>query len=84
MKIDINKIIVLGNGEKYFVVSNVIHNNNQYYYIAECNDEESEVKDNYKIVKATIDGDNVFIDEVVGEANLKTVLPLFVNKITNG
>ena len=40
MKIEVNKIITLGNKEKYLVVTNVIHNNNSYYYIAECNENE--------------------------------------------
>ena len=81
MKIEVNKIITLGNNEKYLVISNVTHNNNQYYYIDECNDEETDIKENYKIVKETVNGLDIFIDEVVGEANLKTVLPLFVNSV---
>lgn len=81
MEIVEGKIITLGNMEKYLVVSKVIHNDNQYFYIAECNDDNSDIKDNYKIVKATYDGNKIFIDEVVGEANLKTVLPLFVNNV---
>lgn len=78
MEIKEGKIITLGSGEKYLVVSKVVHNDNQYFYIAECNEGETDIEDNYKIVKATYDGNKIFIDEVVGEANLKTVLPLFV------
>ena len=81
--ISVEKIITLGNGEKYLVVSSIEHNNNNYYYIAECNDTVTDIKDNYKIVKETKDGDKILIDEVVGESNLKTVLPLFVNNIEN-
>jgi hypothetical protein len=83
MQIEINKIITLGNGEKYLVITHITHNNNDYYYISECNDNEDDIKDNYKIVKATKKENKIFIDEVVGESNLKTVLPIFVNKITN-
>lgn len=83
MKIEVGKIIKLGNGEKYLVVTHVTHNNNDYYYIAECNKDENDIKDNYKIVKAKYEGEYIFIDEVVGESNLKAVLPLFVNKIVN-
>ena len=53
MKIEAGKIIVLGNKEKYLVVTSVKHNNNNYYYIAECNDNEDDIKDNYKIVQET-------------------------------
>ena len=83
MKIEEGKIITLGNKERYLVVSKVIHNNNDYFYVAECNDDNTDIKENYKIVKATYDNNKVFIDEVVGEANLKTVLPLFVQNTTN-
>ena len=83
MKIEVGKIIKLGNGEKYLVVTHVTHNNNDYYYIAEFNKDENDIKDNYKIVKAKYEGEDIFIDEVVGESNLKAVLPLFVNKIVN-
>ena len=50
MKIEVNKIITLGNKEKYLVID--------------------------KVVK---DG-KTLIDEVLGEDNLKTLLPLFVEK----
>ena len=83
MKIEVNKIITLGNKEKYLVVIGVTHNNNNYYYIAECNDNEDDIKDNYKIVKEVCEDGRTYINEVVGESNLKTVLPLFVNKIVN-
>ena len=79
MKIVEGKIITLGNNERYLVVSKVVHNDNQYFYIAECNEDNTDIKDNYKIVKATYEDNKIFIDEVVGEANLKIVLPLFVN-----
>ena len=78
MEILEGKIITLGNGEKYLVVSKVIHSDNQYFYVAECNEDDTDIKENYKIVKATYEGNKIFLDEVVGEANLKTVLPLFV------
>ena len=31
MKIETNKIITLGNKEKYLVVASVVHNNNNYH-----------------------------------------------------
>ena len=83
MEITKGKIVTFGNNEKYLVVSKVVHNNNDYYYIAECNEECNDIKDNYKIVKASYEGRKIFMDEVVGEANLKTVLPLFVGDSAN-
>ena len=83
MKIETNKIIILGNQEKYLVIASVTHNNNNYHYIAECNEEEDNIKDNYKIVQETEKDGKKYIDEVVGESNLKAILPLFVNNIVN-
>ena len=33
MNIDINKIITLGNKEKYLVISHVTNNNKDYYFL---------------------------------------------------
>lgn len=81
MKLDINKIITLGNKEKYLVISYVTNNNHDYYYIAELEDNNKDIKDNYKIMEASYENDKIFLDEVVGETNLKTVLPLFVKNL---
>lgn len=83
MKPEINKIITLGNQEKYLVISHIVNNNKNYYYIAELDNAEKDIKDNYKIMEATEKDSKIFLDEVVGETNLKTVLPLFVKDITN-
>lgn len=82
MKLDVNKVITLGNNEKYLIISHITHNNNEYYYIAELESDEKDIKDNYKIMIAKEEEGKIFLDEVVGETNLKTVLPLFVNDIT--
>lgn len=83
MKMDVNKVVTLGNGEVYLVISYVCNNNRDYYYIAECNQDGSDIKDNYKIVEATTENGNIYLDEVIGEVNLKSVLPLFVERIVN-
>ena len=82
MKIDVNKIITLGNKEKYLVISHIVNNDKDYYYIAQMDENGKDIIENYKITVATVDGDKTFIDEVVGETNLKTVLPLFVAEIS--
>lgn len=83
MKLEINKVITLGNKEKYLIISHVTSNAKDYYYIAELDQNEKDIKDNYKIMLATEENGKIFLDEVVGETNLKTVLPLFVESITN-
>ena len=82
MNIDVNKIITMGNGDKYLVISHVVNSDKDYYYIAELDDSGKDIKDNYKIMLKTVQDDKVFLDEVVGEANLKVVLPLFVKSIS--
>lgn len=81
MKLEVNKVITLGNNEKYLILSHVISNNNDYYYIAEIDETGKDIKDNYKIMVTTTKDDKIFLDEVVGETNLKAVLPLFVNDL---
>lgn len=82
MKLEINKVITLGNMEKYLIISHVKNNDKNYYYIAELDEDEKDIKDNYKIVLATEEDGRIFLNEVVGETNLKTVLPLFVESLT--
>ena len=80
MKLEINKIITLGNNEEYLVVDAVEKDGKDYYYIAEVNEDKTDIKDNYKIVEAKYKDGKTLIDEVLGEDNLKTLLPLFVEK----
>lgn len=81
MNIEVNKIITLGNNEKYLIISHVVNNLKDYYYIAEVDENEKDIKDNYKIMVATIEGNKTYLDEVIGETNLKVILPLFVKDI---
>ena len=80
MKLEINKIVTLGNKEEYLVVDKVEKDDKEYYYIAEVNEDGTDIKDNYKIVLATYKDGNVYLDEVLGEDILKTILPLFVKE----
>lgn len=78
MKLEINKIVTLGNNEQYLIVDKVKKDEKEYYYIAEINDEETDIKDNYKIVCATYKDGEIYLDEVLGEDKLKSILPMFV------
>lgn len=82
MNIDVNKVITFGNKEKYLVISYVLSGGKDYYYIAELDENGKDIKENYKIMLKSEEDGKVFLDEVVGEANLKVVLPLFVKSIT--
>lgn len=78
MKLEINKIITLGNDEEYLIVDKVLKDDKEYYYIAQVNEDETDIKDNYKIVCATYKDGEIYLDEVLGEDKLKSILPLFV------
>ena len=64
-KIEPKKVITLGNGEKYLVVAHTTKDDKDYYYIAETNLEETEIKENYKIVCASYEYDNIYLYEVI-------------------
>ena len=80
MKLEINKIVTLGNDEEYLIVDKVEKDEKEYYYVAQVNEDETDIKDNYKIVCATYKDDEVYLDEVLGEDKLKSILPLFVKE----
>ena len=80
MKLEVNKVVTLGNNEEYLVVDKVVKDDVEYYYIAEVNEDGTDIKDNYKIVYATYKDGNIYLDEVLGEDKLKTILPLFVKE----
>lgn len=81
MILEVNKVVTLGNNERYLILSHVINNDNDYYYIAEIDETGKDIKENYKIMTTTEKNGKIFLDEVVGETNLKAVLPLFVNDL---
>ena len=80
MKLEVNKIITLGNNEEYLIVDKVTKEEIEYLYIAEVNNDETDILDNYKIVEATYKDEDVYLDEVLGEDKLKDILPLFVKE----
>lgn len=80
MKLEVNKIVTLGNNEEYLIIDKVEKDGKEYYYIAEVNDDGTDIKDNYKIVYANYKDGDIFLEEVLGEDKLKAILPLFVKE----
>ena len=80
MILEVNRVITLGNDEKYLIIEKVENKQKEYYYIAEINQTETDIKDNYKIVTINDINDNLFIEEITGEDKLKEILPLFLAK----
>lgn len=75
--LDINKIIVLENKEEYLILDKTVQDGTDYYYIAKVNDTETDIENNYKLVVVEEEKGNRIIKEIVGEENLKKILPLF-------
>ena len=82
MDLIINKVITLGNGENYLIVGKINFETEDYLYIAQINETKTDILDNYKIVKVTIDNDKYYLDEIVGEEKLKKILPIFVESLS--
>ena len=80
MKLEINKIVTLGNNEEYLIVDMVERDDKEYYYIAQVNEDGTDIKDNYKIVCADYRDGEIYLEEVLGEDKLKVILPLFVKE----
>lgn len=78
--LEINKVITLGNDERYLVIETITREDIDYYYIAEVNNSGTDIVDNYKIVTTVIDGEDTLIEEITGEEKLKEILPLFLEK----
>lgn len=78
--LDIDKIIVLENGEEYLILDKTVKDGADYYYIAKVNATETDIENNYKIVTTEEEKGNRVLKEIVGEENLKEILPLFIKE----
>lgn len=80
--LDVDKVIILENGEEYLVLDKVSYEDISYYYIAKLNDTRTDIENNYKLVTIDMDNNNnMIIREVTGVPTLKKILPLFENKL---
>lgn len=78
---DIDKIVVLENGEEYLILDKVVKDDKEYYYIAKVNEMETDIENNYKLVTIEEKDDSNIISEVTGEDRLREILPLFVKEL---
>lgn len=79
--LEIDKVIILENGEEYLVLDKVLYENIEYYYIAKLNDTKTDIENNYKLVTIKEEDENKILKEVTGVETLKKILPLFENSI---
>ena len=75
--LEIDKVIVLENGEKYLILDKALNDDTQYFYIAKINETETDIENNYKLITVNESNNDRIIEEVTGEDKLKEILPLF-------
>ena len=79
--LEIDKVLLLENGEEYLVLDKVTDNDIIYYYIAKLNDTKTDIENNYKLVTISEENSNKVLKEVTGVDTLKKILPLFDNTL---
>ena len=79
--LEIDKVIVLENKEKYLILDRVISGDVKYFYIAKINDTETDIENNYKLITVEEKDNNMVIVEVTGEDKLREILPLFKKEL---
>lgn len=79
--LNVDKVIVLENKEKYLVLDKVVKDYIEYYYIAKVNDTETDIENNYKLITIEEKDGNMVIMEVTGEDKLREILPLFSKEL---
>lgn len=79
--LEIDKVLLLENGEEYLVLDKVTDNDIIYYYIAKLNDTKTDIENNYKLVTISKENNNKVLKEVTGVDTLKKILPLFENTL---
>lgn len=79
--IDINKVITLGNKEKYLVLDKALYNDIEYYYIAKINNTETDIENDFKLVTIEENENKKVLVEVTGEDKIREILPQFNNDI---
>ena len=79
--LEIDKVLLLENGEEHLVLDKVTDNDIIYYYIAKLNDTKTDIENNYKLVTISEENNNKVLKEVTGVDTLKKILPLFENTL---
>ena len=79
--LEIDKVLLLENGEEYLVLDKVTDNDIIYYYIAKLNDTKTDIENNYKLVTISEENNNKVLKVVTGVDTLKKILPLFENTL---
>lgn len=70
----INNVVTLENGKKYFILKQAIYMNENYFVVAETNESEDDLKENFLILHETKQGDDTFVQVEKDPEVLQTIL----------
>lgn len=79
--LEVDKVVLLENKEKYLVLDKVEDSGVNYYYIAKVNDTETDIENNFKLVTVEENSNQKVLVEVTGQEKLKEILPKFKSPI---
>lgn len=79
--LDIDKVIILENKEKYLILNKTMNEQKEYFYIARINNMETDIENDYKLVTVEEKDGKMVIMEVTGEDKLREILPLFSKEL---
>ena len=74
MKNKINKIITLETGNKYFVMKQAIYKSENYYLVAEVNEDGTDIKDKFAMVHEFEKDGEEFIEMVKDQKTMQVLL----------
>ena len=74
MKNKINKVITLETGKKYFVMKQAIYKSENYYLVAEVNEDESDIKDKFAMVHEFEKDGSEYLEMVQDQKTMQVLL----------
>ncbi len=74
MENKISKILTFDDGSKYIIAKQAVYKNEVYYIITSVNNEETEILDDFKLVKEVNKDGNMFMEEVTDKETVTIIL----------
>lgn len=69
----INHILTMEDGMKFLVISQVVYNNKNYYFVARITDDERDIVGEYRIVEEQVDGEDTYLSTVTDTDMIRTL-----------
>ncbi len=78
MKSGLYTIIEFDKDDKWFVISEIVYNNEVYNYLIRVTADESDFIEDFMVVKCIKNGEDEYFDTVTDKALLKVIIPRLV------